>query len=210
VADDLTEEQLGFLQVIKSNANRLMDLINDILDISRFESGKIVLNFAPVDIDTVIYEVEQTLRLEARKKQMDVHIDIADGLPSVEADQKRLTQVVTNLFSNAIKYTFDEGTVTVRAFLNPAQLMQIEVEDSGVGMSQEQLQKLFRPFYRAFNPLSDRSGGTGLGLSIARSLVELHGGEMWVNSEPGKGSTFSVVLPLTQANNHAQADEDNE
>jgi signal transduction histidine kinase len=87
----------------------------------------------------------------------------------------------------------------VRAFLNPAGLMQIEIEDTGVGMTPAQLQKLFRPFYRADNPLRERSGGTGLGLLIAKSIVEEHGGEMWVTSEQHKGSTFSFVLPVEQA-----------
>jgi PAS domain S-box-containing protein len=197
--DNLTEQQAEFLGVAKTNANRLMDLINDILDISRFEAGKIQLAFEQVDVAAIIQDVTQSLRLEAEKKQMKVSVEVAEGLPSIEADQKRLTQVAFNLYSNAIKYTFDNGAIAVRAFLNPAGLVQVEVEDTGVGMSAAQLQKLFRPFYRADNPLRERSGGTGLGLLIAKSIVEEHGGEMWVTSEQHKGSTFSFVLPVVQA-----------
>lgn len=194
----LDDQQISFLTVVKTNSNRLMDLINDILDISRFEAGKIHLNFAQVDMRVVIQEVVQSLRLEAEKKQHQVVVNIQDTVPLIWADQKRLTQVVTNLFSNAIKYTFDKGRIEVRVFLNPANLLQIEVEDTGVGMSPTQLKKLFRPFYRADNPLREQVGGTGLGLLIAKSLVEHHGGEMWVTSEPGKGTVFSFVLPLEQ------------
>jgi PAS domain S-box-containing protein len=197
--ENLTEQQTEFLMVAKTNASRLMDLINDILDISRFEAGKIQLSFEQVDMAAIIQDVTQSLRLEAEKKHMTVKVEIAESLPTIEADQKRLTQVAFNLYSNAIKYTFDGGAIAVRAFLNPAGLMQIEVEDTGVGMSPPQLQKLFRPFYRADNPLRERSGGTGLGLLIAKSIVEEHGGEMWVTSELHKGSTFCFVLPLEQA-----------
>jgi signal transduction histidine kinase len=109
-----------------------------------------------------------------------------------------VTQVVLNLVSNAVKYTYPGAQVTLRAFINPAGLLQTDVEDDGVGILPEQQQHLFRRFYRADNPLRDEVGGTGLGLSIAKSFVELHGGEMWVQSESGKGSTFSFMLPLTQ------------
>jgi PAS domain S-box-containing protein len=197
--DAIPEQQAEFLKIIKTNASRLMDLINDILDISRFEAGKIQLSFEQVDIRDIVQDVTQSLRLEAEKKQMKVQVEIEEGLPEIPADRKRLTQVAFNLYSNAIKYTFDNGAIAVRAFLNPAGLLQIDVEDTGVGMSPAQRKKLFQPFYRADNPLRERSGGTGLGLLIAKSIVEEHGGEMWVTSEQHKGSTFSFVLPLEQS-----------
>lgn len=206
----LNDSQVSCLNIAKNNANRLRDLIEDILDISRIESGKIKLYFKHVDLQTVINDVVQSLGLEAERKEMDVAVEIADELPLVVADQRRLTQVVFNLFSNAVKYTFARGHISVRVFLNPANMMQVEVEDTGVGMSPEQQQKLFRPFYRADNPLRDEVGGTGLGLSIARSLVEQHGGEMWVNSEQGKGSTFSFIIPLQQPETYNTADGDDE
>jgi signal transduction histidine kinase len=147
----------------------------------------------------MISEVVQSLRLEAERKQMQVSIDAPESLPVVMADQRRITQVFINLYSNAVKYTFEGGTIQVRAFLNRANMLQVDVEDNGVGMTPEQRKKLFRPFYRADNPLRDVAGGTGLGLAIAKQLVEQHGGEMWVQSEQGKGSTFSFILPLQQA-----------
>lgn len=198
----LTPDQMEQLTIIRRNAKNLSDLIEDILDLSRFEAGRIELRFSDVDVVEVIQSVVQDLQLQANAKHMTVHVDLQPDLPTIMADEKRIKQVVTNLLSNAIKYTFEGGTIQIRAFLNPANLLQVEVEDNGVGMSPAQQQKLFRPFYRADNPLKEVSGGTGLGLSIAKSLVELHEGDMWVISEQGSGSTFSFVLPLYQSSSH--------
>lgn len=203
---NLTPDQLNYLNIIKNNTNRLRALIEDILEFSRPDSKK-KLTFTQVDIPAVIDEVVQSLRLEYERKGMTVRIDASPALPYVIADQKRVSQIIFNLFSNAVKYTYEGGSITVRAFVNRANMMQIEVEDTGVGMSPEQLKKLFRPFYRADNPLRDVAGGTGLGLSIAKQLVEMHGGEIWVTSELGKGSTFSFAIPLQQATNGADDEE---
>ncbi|MCX7790420.1 MAG: HAMP domain-containing histidine kinase, partial [Chloroflexaceae bacterium] len=207
-ARSLSEDQIGHLQIIKTNPNRLHALIEDILDFARPDS-KQKLSFTHVDISQVINDVLQSLRLEYERKRMQVTLDIAPTLPLVVADQKRITQVFQNLFSNAVKYTYEGGRIQVRAFLNRANMLQIDVEDNGVGMTREQLKKLFRPFYRADNPLRDVAGGTGLGLAIAKQFVEQHGGEMWVQSEHGKGSIFSFMIPLEQAGAH-EAHEDPE
>jgi PAS domain S-box-containing protein len=206
-AGPVSEGQLSFLGVVKNNANRLMDLINDILEIGRIDSHKITLNFEQIDIGHVFNDVLQTLRAEIDRKSIFVGTDVQDGLPEVTADPRRLTQVILNLVSNAVKYTYAEGHVWLRAFLNPSGMIQVDVEDNGVGISPEQQQHLFRRFYRADNPLRDEAGGTGLGLSIAKSFVELHSGEMWVKSEANKGSTFSFILPVTQPE---QTDADEE
>ncbi len=210
IGDKLNEEQQGYLETVTKNINYLRHLIDDILDISRFEAGRLKLSFDQVDISSVIKSVVQTMSLQAEEKGMHVTVDLQPDLPLVQADEQRITQVVTNVFSNAIKYTFDEGDIEIRAFLNNANLLQVDVADTGVGMTPEQMQKLFRPFYRVDNPLSVRAGGTGLGLSIAKSLVEHHNGEMWVSSEPGKGSVFCFVLPLEQPEASTEADEDSE
>ncbi|MGB9633294.1 MAG: ATP-binding protein, partial [Chloroflexaceae bacterium] len=207
-AHSLSEDQIGHLQIIKTNTNRLHALIEDILDFARPDS-KQKLNFTRVEIAQVINDVLQSLRLEYERKDMQVTLEIAPALPPVVADQKRITQVFQNLFSNAVKYTYEGGRIQVRAFLNRANMLQIDVEDNGVGMTREQLKKLFRPFYRADNPLRDVAGGTGLGLAIAKQFVEQHGGEMWVQSEQGKGSIFSFMIPLEQAGAH-EAHEDPE
>ncbi|MBK9942273.1 MAG: GAF domain-containing protein [Kouleothrix sp.] len=203
-AGPLAEGQQSFLSVVKNNANRLMDLINDILEIGRIDANKILLNFESVDMGFVLHDVLQTMHAEIERKATNIKLEIEPGLPTISADLRRVTQVVLNLVSNAVKYTYPGALVHLRAFVNPAGLLQIDVEDNGVGLSPDQQQHLFRRFYRADNPLRDEVGGTGLGLSIAKSFIELHGGEIWVQSELGNGSTFSFMLPLTQpeATNH--------
>ncbi len=207
---DLSVDQVGYLNVIKTNAHRLMELINDFLDMSRIESGRIKLTMGQVDLRDVLEDVLKSLKLEADAKGLNVSVDIAESLPVFTADGKRLTQIIFNLFSNAVKYTYDRGNISIRAFLNPAGMVQVEVEDTGVGMSPEQQDQLFRPFYRADNPLREQVGGTGLGLAISKSLVEQHNGEMWVTSEEGSGSTFRVILPLEQPEAGDELDEGSE
>ncbi len=206
-AGPVSEGQLSFLGVVKNNANRLMELINDILEIGRIDSHKINLTFEQIDVGHVFSDVLQTLRAEVDRKSLVISSDVQEDLPEITADPRRVTQVVLNLVSNAVKYTYAEGRVGLRAFLNPSGMVQVDVEDNGVGISPEQQQHLFRRFYRADNPLRDEAGGTGLGLSIAKSFVELHGGEMWVKSEANKGSVFSFILPVTQPE-QIDADED--
>jgi GAF domain-containing protein len=197
-AGPLAEGQQSFLSVVKNNANRLMDLINDILEIGRIDADKIQLNFEQVGMGLVFQDILQTMRAEIERKSTNVRVDVQSDLPTITADPRRVTQVVLNLVSNAVKYTYPGAHVNLRAFINPAGLLQVDVEDDGVGLSPEQQEHLFRRFYRADNPLRDEVGGTGLGLSIAKSFIELHGGEIWVQSELGKGSTFSFMLPVTQ------------
>lgn len=209
-AGPLAETQSSFLGVVKNNANRLMDLINDLLEIGRIDAEKISLNYEQFSIKQIFDDVLQTLRAEIERKQLDVHAEIEEGLPEITADLRRTTQVVLNLLSNAVKYTYATGRVHMRASLSPSGMLQVEVEDNGVGISPEQQQNLFRRFYRADNPLRDEAGGTGLGLSIAKSFVELHGGEMWVRSEIGKGSTFSFILPVTQSTQETSDEAEDE
>lgn len=197
-AGPVTEPQQSFLGVIKNNANRLMDLINDILEIGRIDANKIQLNIEPLHLQDIFHDTLQTMRSEIERKQMQVTVELSDDLPLVEADERRLTQVVLNMLSNAVKYTYVQGEITLRASLNPSGMVQVDVADNGVGISPDQQQYLFRRFYRADSPLRDEAGGTGLGLSIAKSFIELHGGEMWLSSGAGEGSTFSFIIPVTQ------------
>jgi GAF domain-containing protein/two-component sensor histidine kinase len=207
-AGHLDAEQTSYLQVVKNNTRRLMDLIADLLEIGRLDDNRVQLHFERVHIGDILRDVLQSLRVEVERKAMTIEVAVAEDVTPVMADPKRLTQVVTNLVSNAVKYTHREGRIAIAAFTNPAGLMQVNVQDNGVGISAEDQKKLGRRFVRFDNELRDEAGGTGLGLSIAWSLIELHGGQMWVESEPGKGSTFSFVIPASQPDRDGNGERD--
>jgi signal transduction histidine kinase len=194
-AGQINDMQKNFLQVVKSNADRLNALVEDLLEILRLENGKVSLNIKTINIADLINDIVASLRTETERKRMQLTIDIQPTLPAIEADNKRIGQVLTNLISNAHKYTREQGQITVRAF-QTGDLVQVDVVDTGVGIPPDELPKMFSRFFRANNALKDEVGGTGLGLSIAKSFVELHGGDMWVTSELDVGSTFSFTLPI--------------
>ncbi len=193
---EITPMQRNFLEVVRSNSNRLVDLINDLLDISRIETGRIVLSPEPISIFDVVEEVIESARAEIERKQLTLEVRVPPDLPLVHADRKRIIQVLTNLVSNAYKYTREGGRVEISARCENG-FLTVSVSDTGVGISKEDQKRLFTRFFRADNPLRDEVGGTGLGLAISKSFVEMHGGKMWVDSELNVGSTFSFSLPLT-------------
>lgn len=186
------------LGLIRNNAERMSVLIDDLMELGKADSGQLRLKLAEVRLDAIIGEAIDVLRPSIEQKQLRLTLELADQLPAVEADAPRLSQVFVNLISNAVKYTHAGGWLAVRAAADSAESVAISVQDSGVGMSAEQLQQLFTPFFRAQSELHTSSNGTGLGLIIARSLVELHQGTLDVTSVPGIGSTFTVRLPIWQ------------
>ena len=194
-AGALTEDQQELLRIVQRNADRLVALVNDLLDVSRIESGTVELRRASVQVSELVDGVVCSLRpaLDAKGQQLDT--DFPPVLPQVWVDPERLTQVLTNLVSNAHKYTPEGGTITVRVRAR-GDVLAVEVRDSGIGISPEDQQRLFTRFFRSADPVAQAVGGTGLGLVITRSLVELHGGTIDVRSTPGGGSTFTVTLPL--------------
>ncbi len=206
-AGNLTDAQKNFLEVVRSNANRLVELINDILDISRMETGRLQLELTEVALDELLKGVATSMQAQFEQKEMQLHLEIADELPSIRADERRVLQIVNNLVSNAWKYTPAGGEVWLRAFDRGDGFVQIEVQDTGVGIKEEDLPKLFGRFVRLDNPMRDEVGGTGLGLAITKSLVELHHGRIWVESEYGKGSTFFVALPISGPEVEAEGEE---
>ncbi len=191
---DVTEEQVEFLGIVKSNADRLVALINDLLDISRIESGKIDLTRTSQSLLEAVRAVTTSLRMQLQAKEQHLEISVPGDLV-VFADSNRLVQVLTNLLSNAHKYTPSGGQIAVRA-ISEAGMARVDIQDSGIGLSEEEQEQLFTRFFRANNRTTQEVGGTGLGLTIVRSLIELHGGEISVSSTVGKGSTFSFTLPL--------------
>jgi signal transduction histidine kinase len=189
------EAREAYLQIVKRNADRLLELINDLLDLARLEAGKLELKRLPLDLEGLIQEVSGALRPQIDGKEQHLRLDLAASLPVVTGDPERLTQVLLNLLSNAHKYTPQGGTITVVTRAERAGVC-IAVQDTGIGLSSEEQRQLFTKFFRAQQPLVREVGGTGLGLAIARALVELHGGTITVVSTPGEGSTFKVILPV--------------
>ncbi|PLS77685.1 MAG: hypothetical protein CYG59_22480, partial [Chloroflexi bacterium] len=192
---DITADQRDFLEIVKTNADRLVTLTNDLLDVSRIEAGKIELQRQPVDVAQLVRRVSTTLRPQLEAKDQRLKLELAPTLPLISADGDRITQVLTNLLSNAHKYTPKGGHIVIAATHEPTQV-RIEVQDTGIGLAAEEQAQLFTKFFRARNRTTQEVGGTGLGLAIVKSLVELHGGGVAVASTPGCGSTFSVTLPM--------------
>jgi signal transduction histidine kinase len=170
-------------------------LINDLLDVSRIESGRITLKVEPLDVREILVSVLATMRPLIDGKGQTVTLDAPDGLPPASGDRDRIVQVATNLVSNAHKYTPDGGTIRVSASADD-ELVTIAVRDNGIGIEPEDVARLFTRFFRVDSSLTRQIGGTGLGLSIVKSIVELHGGTISVTSEPGAGSTFTFTLPI--------------
>ena len=192
-AGPVNSEQTEFLGIVKSNVDRLVALIDDLLDIARIEGGRIELKLRPVDLRAAIDEVVTTMRPLVDGKHQVLTVDVPANLPPARADHDRLVQVLTNLLSNAYKYTPAGGTLRITAEPCEASL-RVAVHDSGIGISAEDQQRLFTRFYRVDSSLSREAGGTGLGLAIVKSIVELHGGAVEVASTPGVGSTFAFTL----------------
>ena len=195
-AGELNEEQLEYLGIAKNNADRLVALINDLLDVSRIESGKVELQRTVVDLVGLIQNAASSLRPQIEAKEQHLELDVSRTPHTVLADADRVTQILTNLLSNAYKYTPVGGTISVTAQGEGKDMVRVEVKDTGIGLSSEEIGKLFTKFFRAKNRTTQEVGGTGLGLTITRSLVEMHGGEITVASVVGKGSTFSFTLPI--------------
>lgn len=189
--------QEQFLVIADRNLKRLSRLINDLLDLSKLEAGKMELKKQNIPIEKVIAEVMETLQTWAQTKAIALKKEVEEGLPDVSIDPDRITQVLTNLIGNAIKFTPQQGTITVKAkFGKEKKDIQVSVADTGIGISPENIPKVFDKFYQIGERVSTDISGTGIGLSIAKEIVELHGGTIWVESEKGKGTEFIFTIPL--------------
>jgi signal transduction histidine kinase len=193
----LVAAQRQCLDMVTHNADRLVELIDDLLDIARIEAGKVELKRTTLDLARLIQEVATVLHPPIEAKGQRLTLELAAALPTTSGDAERVRQILTNLLSNAHKYTPPGGCITVAA-RREAGRVRIDVHDTGIGLSPEEQARLFTKFFRAQHPMTREVGGTGLGLAITRSLVELHGGAITVTSVPGQGSTFSVTLSAPQ------------
>jgi signal transduction histidine kinase len=204
-AGAMNENQTHFLNIIKSNTERLNILVNDLLDVSRIESGRVTLSPQALDMRDVAEDViEEVLRRsQEESKPMALSLDAPKKLPPVNGDLERIRQVLSNLVFNAYHYTPENGTINVRVqSVKDGKSVQVDVEDNGVGIALEDQERIFERFYRGEHPLVLATPGTGLGLSIVKQIVEMHKGRMWMKSSgiPGEGSTFSFTLPVYEKN----------
>ncbi|HQP97900.1 MAG TPA: PAS domain S-box protein [bacterium] len=196
---NLSVQDLSFLRRILDNGKHLLNLINDILDLSKVEAGRMEVVKSTTDLNAMITDIVAQFEGQLRGREVDLVADIPQPLAVIQADTGKLRQVIINLIGNAIKFT-DKGTVTVRVIADPAtgQPARIDVSDTGIGIPKEKLSDIFEAFQQAEASTSRKYGGTGLGLSISRSFCEMMGYGLEVASEVGKGSTFSIVLNLSQ------------
>lgn len=193
----LTKEQRSSLEMIQRNEKRLHNLVVDVLDVSKIKSEKLRVIPEKTNITELIRNVIEDLRPEAGKRDIDLTIKEPFDLPEIVADAKRIVQVLSNLVNNAIKFTLERGKIVVEARKENDQVI-ISITDTGVGISQENIEKLFTPFFQVETGLVREQRGTGLGLAISKGIIKAHGGKVWAESEgEGKGSTFTFTLPIS-------------
>jgi GAF domain-containing protein len=189
-----SEKMLGILKRLEANGRHLLGLINDVLDLSKIEAGQLVLELSDYSVQDIAQTVRSTLEPLAADKKLAFKVEMAPELPPGHGDGRRLTQVLINLVGNAIKFT-DAGEVAIKAEANNGSF-HVSVRDTGPGISSADQARLFQEFQQADNAITRKKGGTGLGLAISKRIIEMHGGRIWVESQPGLGSTFAFTLPV--------------
>lgn len=194
---ELNDKQFHYLNRVYQSNQRMIDLVEDLLDVSSIESGKIKLAQNPLALESIITEVVTELASKGFEKQITLKVNRKNRLPLVLADETRLRQILVNLVDNAIKYSFPKSEVIID-FKVQADELVTSISDTGVGITASQIDRIFQKFGRIYNPMSVQSGGTGLGLYIVKRLVESHGGRIWVSSREGRGSRFSFALPIAK------------
>ena len=207
----LNGTQEEYLTDVHKSSNHLLSLINDILDLSKIEAGKLEFSPSQFDIENLLNNSLIMIKEKALRHSLEVSLNTNDIPRNITADERKLKQIIYNLLSNAVKFTPDNGKVAVVAqtcpmnggadgtdIHKPESALKISVADTGIGLKPEDLTRIFSPFEQVDNSASRQFQGTGLGLSLTKNLVELHGGKIWAESEgPGQGSVFHFVIPLT-------------
>ena len=198
---EVNDKQMEYLQDIHSSGQHLLELINDVLDLSKIEAGKMELDLSCFDLGLLLEHSATLVRERAQRHGLALELEVDDGLGEWVADARKVKQVVVNLLSNAVKFTPNGGRVSVRArHLNgvdgrAGEWAEISVSDTGVGIAREDQALVFEEFRQAGGDVLRKAEGTGLGLALVKRFVELHGGEVTLDSEPGRGSTFRFTLP---------------
>jgi len=191
----LTERQLRAVGNISRSGKHLLGLINDILDLSKVEAGKLELDYKDFELDTKLNMIQNLLSPIADKKNIKIEIDIDSELKRIRADESRFAQIMYNLVNNAIKFSYENSFVKIGA-RKKGEMVEITVKDTGIGIKVEDRNKLFKPFSQVDYFSSKKFQGTGLGLSLVKQIVHLHGGYVWFRSDPGKGSIFAFTVPI--------------
>jgi signal transduction histidine kinase len=202
----INEMQVNFLNTIRSNVERMSALVSDLNDNAKIEAGRLRLDFKPVDVPDVIDDVIRSTKRQVEDKRQGVGLQLASNLPKIWADRIRVGQVLTNLISNAHKYTPEGGNIQVGAETTTnqwdpegaKQVVHLWVKDTGIGISMEDQAKIFQKFFRSDDTKAREVPGTGLGLNITKSLVEMQGGRIWFDSEFRKGTTFHFTVPVAE------------
>jgi signal transduction histidine kinase len=189
--------QREFLQIITTESERLTRLVNDVLDVSKIESGEMYWREEHIDVASVVDKCTRTFVPLLKQAKLDFVVEISSTLPSISGDADRLQQVIYNLLNNAMKFTSD-GTISLRVWVK-GDWIHVAVADTGVGIAARDQKRVFEKFQQVGDTLTGKPKGTGLGLTICRDIVAYHGGQMLLDSEPGRGSTFTVLLPVAHA-----------
>jgi signal transduction histidine kinase len=194
---EINEKQLDYLNDIHSSGKHLLSLINEILDLSKIEAGRMELDLSEVDVPDTLSSAMTLVRERAQNHSITLSLDVDPQVGAVRADGRKVKQVVLNLLSNAVKFTPDGGSISVRATLD-TDCVEVAVRDTGIGIAPEDQAAVFEEFTQVGRDYTKKAEGTGLGLALTKRIVELHGGRIWLESAPGEGSTFAFTLPLTQ------------
>jgi len=193
----ITEDQQNFLSIASRNLEKLSKLIDNLLDLSKLEAGKVKLELKALSIGKVITESVESLSAWAKSKSIEVTTDIQAKIPKVDCDPDKLSQVLNNLIGNAIKFTPTSGNITISAGLDKnTNDLKVTIADTGAGIEEEDLTKIFDKFSQAGNKTLTGISGTGIGLSVAKEIVELHGGKIWAEAKDGGGAKFTFTLPI--------------
>jgi len=193
---ELSGRQEEALSRMYTASQHLLELVNDILDLAKIEAGMMPVHVEPVDLSLLIRELSQTIEPMVRRKSLEYRVRLGEAMPLLETDRTKVKQIVLNLLSNAVKFTH-HGHISVEAETAPdGEGIALRVSDSGIGIKEEDIPKIFEDFRQVDQSSTREYGGTGLGLSITKKLLHLLGGTIRVESAPGEGSTFTVFLPL--------------
>ena len=193
LAGNINNEQKDLLEIVKRNTDRLGRLINNVLDFQKMESGKMTFDFGENDINETVLEVSKAMSLLAKEKGLDLAVDADDNIPRIRFDKDRIIGVLTNLVSNAIKYT-EKGNITIST-KQEDNMVHVIVRDTGMGIKAEDMEKLFQVFEQLDSTRDKKKGGTGLGLAISNEIILAHKGKIWAESQAGKGSVFHFTIP---------------